>query len=417
MLTARRVLALAMAVGLAGGTALASAPAAAAAAAGAAYSVPSDSWSLFQSDINAAGGLATGRGVTVAILSSGVDTSAAGLAGRSSEGPDYVSRPPRDPGEERLGTLEAGLVVGVPGVVQGIAPGARILGVRVELDSHEPGAAAFLRNDYGDNSQNTGQLILAKAIMYAVDHGAKVIDVDTEVWSGDGLSTQFMGAVAAAIRRNVVIVAPESNSGSGPGSYQAPAGLPGVIGVSSVMLPGGTLPSVTGTKTSGNQSARNNSVVISGPGDWVQASPADWGTYGTSTAAPYVAGTVALIKQLYPDMSPSLIERALAMSARDKPKGGYSTTVGFGVLNPYQAVLDAGTLAKVTVTAASGAGVIAAGTHFGSGPLPGVIDALPPAGSAVSRYRAAIGAGVLLLVIAVVLAVASAVRSRRRRPA
>jgi hypothetical protein len=51
------------------------------------------------------------------------------------------------------------------------------------------------------------------------------------------------------------------------------------------------------------------------------------------TAGALVAATVALIKERYPYLSPALAGRALAMSARDYPKGGYAPPVGFGVLD------------------------------------------------------------------------------------
>lgn len=422
MLTARRALALAAelagitlaGIAVAGIAVAGTAPAAVAATGRQSYSAPS--WSQFESDLSSAEGLASGQGVTVAVLSTGVDTSAAGLAGKVTEGPDYAFAP-RGSLVNSLGTEEAGLIVGVPGVVSGIAPDARILGIRVEPDSSESGAKAFSNANYGDNSANTGQVILARAITYAVAHGASVIEVDPEVWNWDGLSQRLAAAVKDAVRRNVVIVAPGWKYGGAHGDYQYPAGLPGVIGVGSVLLPGGIAPAWIGASGSGNESADNNSVVISGPGDWIRSTPAFWGLYDTTAAAPYVAGAVALIKQLHPGMPPAMVEQALAMSARNKPKGGYSQSVGFGVLDPYAAVLDADRLAKDTMTAAPGPGTVAAGARFAAGPRPGVIDALPPAGGAVYGYWAAIGGGALLLVLAVVLAAAGTVRSRRRRAA
>jgi hypothetical protein len=59
-----------------------------------AYSPPAGSWSRFQSDLNAAEGLATGGGVTIALLPTGVDTSVTGLSGKVTNGPDYFGTPP-----------------------------------------------------------------------------------------------------------------------------------------------------------------------------------------------------------------------------------------------------------------------------------------------------------------------------------
>ena len=175
-------------------------------------------------------------------------------------------------------------------------------------------------------------------------------------------------------------------------------GVPGVIGVSTLMLPGGPAP------FSPSVAEANNSVLIAGPADTMLASSTGWELDDFGTAGALVAATTALIKERYPHLSPALVGRALAMSARDHPKGGYAPSVGFGVLDPYDAILDAGKLAAVTTTAQSGPGVVAVGAHFGGGP-PGVISALAPVGPVAEVYWTLMGLGVLLLVAAVVLAV------------
>jgi len=97
------------------------------AAAAPSYTVPSGAWARFQSDLNGAEGLATGRGVTIALLSTGADTS--GFRGRVSNGPNYIFKP-EIALTHAIGTLTAGLILGVPGAVRGVAPDARILALR-----------------------------------------------------------------------------------------------------------------------------------------------------------------------------------------------------------------------------------------------------------------------------------------------
>ncbi len=369
------------------------------AAAEPAYALPSGSWARFESDLNAAQGLATGSGVTVALLSTGADTSVAGLTGKVTNGPDYIFKP-QTAQADMIGTLMASFIVGEPGVVAGAAPGARILALRTEPDIAEPGAQSF----YGSSGPDE-QPIVAKAIRYAASHGAQVIVLDYGTY--DQPEPEMLSAVSYALSKNAVLVAPAFDSpGESRSAYAYPQGLPGVIGVSTVMLPGGDPPQdpVTGQS--------NNSVLISGPAESVNVSSAflfqDFGT-----AMGYVAATVALIKQRYPDLSPALVARALAMSARYHPRGGYAPSVGFGVLDPNDAILDAGQLARLTTAAPAGLpGTVAAGARFGGAP-PGVISALPPAGQVVYLYRALIGVGAVLFVAGVVLAVR---RLLRRRP-
>ena len=377
------------------------------------YSVPSGAWSQFTSELNSAGGLASGQGVTVALLSTGVDTSGSGLAGKVTEGPDFFDKK-RVRGTHNAGTVAASLIVGVPDVVQGAAPDARILSLRIIPGQDESGAKKFFDSDNYDSSESD---VITDAINYAVAHGARVIEVDTET-GGDGASPALGSAVRNAVAKGAVIVAPEGGPGKQTGSYEYPGSLPGVIGVASVMLPGGVNPDTPGDGSGqGDMTAKNNSVLVSGPGDWVQATADSWGPYGTSTAAAYVTGTVALIRQRYPNLSPALVERALAMSARDKPSGGYSKQVGFGVLDPYDAVLDAASLARVAATAAPGSGTVAARARFGSGPPPGVINALPSAKPEIIGSYAGIGVGAVLVVLAVVLAIRGRRRKRRGKQA
>lgn len=385
---------------------LSAARASAAVSAGAGYAAPSGAWKQFSSELDSAGGLASGRGVTVALLSTGVDTAARGLSGRVTRGPNYIKKV--SPGPHSQATITASLIEGVPGIVQGAAPDSRILSLRVIPDQNESGAKRFFTSDNYDTSE---ALILAKAIRYAVAHGARVIEVDAET-TNDAAFGPLASAVNDAVAKGAVIVAPEEFIGTGtPDFYAYPAAMPGVIGVASVMLPGGLDPARLGAKAQADQSVNNNSVLISGPGDWIPATADGWGPFGVGTAAPYVVATAAMIKQRYPDLSPALVARALAMSARHKPTGGYSTRVGFGILDPYDAVLDAGKLGRLTTAAAAGPGVVAAQARFGSGPAPGVVSALPSAAAQIIASWAGIGVGAALLVLAVVLAI----RGHRRR--
>lgn len=372
-----------------------------AAPAASAYSAPSGAWSQFTSELSSASGVASGQGVTIAILDDGVDASAPGLSDKVTVGPryfDHDSAPPR----HSDGTMEASVIAGTPGVLQGAAPKARILDLRVfPTDSGK-------RESLNKNYDATEGPILAKAITYAVAHRAQVIEVNQLVGS-DGAPKSLVTAVSDAVAKGAVIVAPAISAGQF-GGYLYPESAPGVIGVASVMLPGGRDPSRGITSPgSPSASAKNDSVLVAGPGDWVQALPDGWGPYGASAATPYVTATAALIKQRYPHLAPGLVERAIAMSARDKPSGGYDTQVGFGVVDPYDAVLDAATFAKVTTAAAPGPGVAAAGTHFGTGPLPGPVHALPSALWQIILSCAGIVVGVALLAFAVIT-----VRRRRK---
>ncbi len=361
------------------------------------HPLPPGALSQLVSDLNAAIGEATGQGVTIALLSTGVDTSVAGLASRVTDGPDYIFQP-QGPLTHSYGTLMATTIVGDPDAAgTGLAPGARILALRVEPDPSEPGYQSFYNDPTFDPQQP-----IARAIRYAAGHGATVIAIDDSFQTPD---PELLDAVSYALSRNVVVVAPEDSLTDEPGrDYPYPAGIAGVIGVSAVTMPGGTAP------YSANPMEANNSVLISAPANSVPVPPDGYQLDGSAVAVPFVAAAAAMIKERWPGMPPALVARALAMSARYHPGGGYSPSLGFGVLDPYDAVLDAAKLARLTTTAPAGApGTVAAGAHFGGGPPPGVISALP---SAWPWYLAS---GALAVVAVAALACGAILAARRRR--
>jgi type VII secretion-associated serine protease mycosin len=299
---------------------------------------PAEMTVLQQVNVPRAWDVTKGRGVTVAVLDSGVDTTAPDLSGQVTVGPDYVAgvdppgyRPPLN-----HGTYIASLIAGHgqgPGDAQGVvgvAPQAKVLSVRVIPDDTEPGVDAYnTRPAYAD--------AIGKGIYYAVRHHASVINMSL----GSSQPTAYLRtAVAYALTRKVVVVASAGNNGAfhNFAPYIYPASYPGVIAVAAV--------NVSGARA--DFSEQNASVVVSAPGVAVLgAGPG--GEYidadGTSPAAALVSGVAALIRSRYPALSPVLVEQALIDSATRRPPGGYSVEVGFGEVDAAAALTAAGTLA------------------------------------------------------------------------
>jgi hypothetical protein len=151
-------------------------------------------------------------------------------------------------------------------------------------------------------------------------------------------------------------------------------------------------------------------VLISAPGNLIlEAGPGDQpgGIDGPGAAAAWVAATAALIKSVYPRLSPALVGRALALSARYRPRGGYNPTAGFGFINPGGALTKAGQLAKLSAAAPAGSGAETSAATFGSGPPPGAIDAVQHSPVKLAGFSAAVAAGLACLIGAFLL--------RRRR--
>ncbi|WP_084259648.1 S8 family peptidase [Microtetraspora malaysiensis] len=298
-------------------------------------------------DLAEAWRLTKGEGVTVAVLDSGVDPRHHDLVGSVTTGKDFTAGAnPKGVAPTRLhGTYMASLIAGhghgparEDGVI-GVAPGAKVLSVRVILEDEEPGFRSF-------NSDARYEGVVARGIRYAVDRGADVINLSI---SKDLPTEEERDAIRYAISKGVVLIAAAGNDGAGKrdAPYSYPAAIPGVISVAAV----------TPALRRASFSNRNSSVMLAAPGvDILGAGPGDeyWVGRGTSQATALVSGVAALIKARYPRMSPALIAQALTSSASAKER--YNTGTGFGVVNAYRALTTAAALARHRATA-SGPGV------------------------------------------------------------
>jgi minor extracellular serine protease Vpr len=178
-----------------------------------------------------------GRGVTIALLDTGVEAMHPYLLGQVGEGKDVVDSDsntdaeasPEDPARfERHGTQLAGLLVGSegPGGLNGIARGATVLPIRVAGWQHEAGGrwAVFGRTDQ-----------LVAGLDLAVDPNSDGVALDAARIALVGVAEPFAAfedspsarAVAGALRLDTLVVAPAGNDGfAGPsyGSISGPGG-------------------------------------------------------------------------------------------------------------------------------------------------------------------------------------------------
>ncbi|GAB3149405.1 type VII secretion-associated serine protease mycosin [Micromonospora sonneratiae] len=281
-------------------------------------SVRDQQWQLDKLDAKAAWRLSTGQDVTVAVIDSGVDGTHPDLAGQVLPGIDLVHP---DGGDGRTdpvghGTTVAALIAGRNDDsrgVAGLAPNAKILPVRV-LDE---------QNRYDD------ALIVAEGVRWAVDHGAKVVNLSL---GGSGDSAALAAALDYAFARDVVVIACTGNITTATNSrVWYPAREPGVVAVSGLDRDTDRLWSgaITGTETV--LTAPATGLLGARPGGY-------WRVQGTSFAAPLVAASAALLRAKWPNMSAGSVINRLVQTARDLGPDGRDDRFGFGLVDPVAAL-------------------------------------------------------------------------------
>ncbi len=233
---------------------------------------------------------ASGEGVRVAVIDSGVDTAHPDLQGRIAGQRDFaVAMPaPRDGdvhGTQVAGLIAAGANNGV-GIV-GIAPRARLLAYRAcwASGSSAGGTASSARCD---------SFSLAQALGAAIADGADVINL-----SLGGPADPLLARLATrAIERGSIVVGAMPPNGRRDGF---PAGVPGVLMVAS---------SDDGVPAAGVLAAPGRAILTLAPGGHY-----DYAS-GSSLAAAQVSGALALLRSLQPGL------RGEAAFAGLSPAGG-----------------------------------------------------------------------------------------------
>ncbi|WP_433230738.1 type VII secretion-associated serine protease mycosin [Micromonospora sp. CA-248260] len=271
--------------------------------------------------------LATGTGVTVAVIDSGVDRRHPQLRGRVLDGADFL-----DPGGD--GTRDcAGHGTGVASIIaagegagvafRGLAPGSRILPVRVSEQQVVEGR---------ESGRTVSAADFARAVRWAVDHDADVLNLSVVLYADN---PAVRDAIDYAVRRDVVVVAAAGNLHDGGDPLPYPAAYDGVLGVGAI-TPAGIRTSFSQVGTYVDLVAPGSEVLMAAPGQGHQRAE------GTSYAAPFVAATAALLRQYRPELSAAEVTRRI-VGTTDPAPGGRRGGYGAGVLNPYRAVVETGT--------------------------------------------------------------------------
>ncbi|WP_301850676.1 type VII secretion-associated serine protease mycosin [Rhodococcus pyridinivorans] len=311
---------------------------------------------------------ATGKGVTVAVVDSGVSPNI--RLPRLTGGGDYIGSTDGLEDCDHHGTLVAGIIAAAPSdddKFVGVAPDASILSIRQTSSAFEPA-------DNGPGTPPGGAstlATLARSIVRAANsEGVGVINLSiTACYSAD----QFVDTsdVASALKyavdvKDVVVVTAagnsdsddcESNPGYTPVNGADPRNWDGVTHVSMPSFYSPLALSVGGTTLTGDPYAGTMSgpwVSVAAPAvDIVSLDPtkgAEGGLTnatvgrdgpvtiaGTSFASAYVAGLAALVRERHPDLSAREVMNRIQYTAHT-PGSGDRNLMGFGVVDPVAAL-------------------------------------------------------------------------------
>lgn len=305
-------------------------------------------WMLRATNAEQAWTQATGDGVTVAVIDTGVDSTHPDLSAPGKVLPGAVATVDKqgnvlltdDPSGTATsddwyghGSHVAGIIAGHGDTdgFSGIAPDASILPIDL------------LPRDGAPETDVDFFTAVAKGIDYAVDNGANVINMSLGGQSSaiapsphnqtylDALNN-MCNAVAAATLSDVVVVASAGNSGDFGNPEEKPGACPKALTVAALA------PSLERTFWSSYDAA----VDVAAPGQDVlsvdstvaDASPTPQVQFsGTSMASPVVAGVAALLREQNPGWTADQIEDQITSTAEDLGVPGRDPNYGYGAVD------------------------------------------------------------------------------------
>ncbi|MFF5979947.1 S8 family serine peptidase [Streptomyces olindensis] len=262
--------------------------------------------------------ISTGKGIKVAVLDTGVNPDTPSLKGQvlGDEVPDAVSYNATEDYDGH-GTSMAELIVGTGagGGMQGLAPGTKIIPIRMLVNGVE--------NE--TDKRNTPSA--ADAIKAAADSDAQIISMS---YGGRFIDPDEEKAIKYAHSKGKLMFASTGNDAKTKNFIGYPAAYPYVVGVAAADDKGKV----------GDFSEHGNYVDLAAPGlnvpTWCDATFRSYcDGRGTSMATAIASASAALIWSAHPNWTANQVLRSLIDTAsRDWPKDQPSNYLGYGLVRP-----------------------------------------------------------------------------------
>ncbi|EST23154.1 hypothetical protein N566_25920 [Streptomycetaceae bacterium MP113-05] len=281
--------------------------------------IKSTPWSLQKVLLDELWDQATGEGVVVAVVDTGVDADNPQISPALTGGEDFVGKTGGTEDQVGHGTRVAGIIAAREADdtgFSGLAKAAKIMPLR------------YTGGDDPDQKGDSGTM--SEAIDHAVSKGVDIINISSDT-ADKKPNTGLEAAVARAVAADILVVVAAGNDGTdGKLEKTYPAAYPGVLAV--------------GASDRNNERAefsqKGRFVDLAAPGVGMVSTVPNGGQCtadGTSFAAPYVAGVAALMVEKYPEWDSQQIAARLKQTA-DRPGAGPDTQIGWGVVEPVAAL-------------------------------------------------------------------------------
>ena len=259
--------------------------------------------------------------VLIAVVDTGVYARHPDLAGNVVAGTDLVNGDNNASDDEGHGTHTAGIIAAIGNNrigVTGMCWRCHILPVKA-LDNQGSGSASTV----------------ASGVRYAVDHGARVINLSL---GGTDDSRLLHDAIIYATNHGALVVAAAGNEAQAGNPIEYPASYPEVMSVAATDQ----------NDQHASFSNYNSHVSVAAPGvnigstTWTAANPTAYSAdSGTSEAAPFVSGLAGLLWSVNPSLSNSGVRRIIESTADDLGPRGRDVYFGAGRINALRAVTAA----------------------------------------------------------------------------
>ncbi|MBY6035041.1 S8 family serine peptidase [Fictibacillus nanhaiensis] len=284
--------------------------------------------------------------ITVAVIDTGIDAAHKDLDNGKVIGfKDFVNNRTTAYDDQGHGTHVAGIIAGegeVTSANKGVAPGSSLVGIKV-LDAN------------GSGSMSNVTAGIDWAVQNKDVYGIRILNLSLGTsQSSDGTDSTSV-AVNNAVNAGLVVAVAAGNSGPARYTIGSPGAADKAITVGAAADLGENGFFLAEFSSRGYTADNRIKPDIVAPGYNITAPQANTSTgyvtySGTSMATPFTAGTIALMLDANPNLTPSQIASKLYSTAIDFGTSGKDIDYGNGRLDGYEAIKSAGGFTGTNIT-------------------------------------------------------------------